>query len=151
MVQWRMLWAGKRSLRTNLGSAKFHEDMGFVSLGHWWIPSAWLIFTAQLNIWEWTALSLRVIIFCLLTCLSPVSPPGGSSMGEGPLSVYFTSVLYPNGQQGPWHHEDTNTYLPNEVMDKLIVWSPASFRESWFSHGKRGMDRSWQFLNSKYK
>lgn len=143
-------WWG--SLGTSFSSAEFHEDMGFISPGHWCIPSAWLVFTAQLNIWEWIVLSLWVIIFWVYWFVYHMSlPPGGSSMGEGPLSISPLSVLYPRALQSPWHardaqyifgkwiNEHTNCVKPSQAI-YFSSGSPGFLTEN---EGWTGVDSSW--------
>lgn len=95
-------------------------------------------------------LSVDLFIICLPTRWQL---HGG---GGGERSCLSLSLLYrtPVASSVPGTGKILNTYLANELMNKLIAWSPAKpilLWELWFSHGKWGMDRSRQFLNGKYK
>lgn len=119
------LWAGRRSLHTNLGSAKFHIGYGPRLPGslvdsqcqaHIHCP----IKNSGMN----TTFTTSNYFLSLLTCLSTVSPPGGSSkVVVGERSCLSLSLLYrtPVASSVPGTGKILNTYLANELMNKLIA------------------------------
>lgn len=146
------LWAGRRSVPTDLSSAKFHIGYGPHLPGALVDPQCQAhmhcpIKNSGMNSTFTTSnyfLSADLFIICLPTRWQ--LPGGGWCLS---LSLLHRT---PVASSVPGTGKILNTYLANELMNKLIVWSsakPILLWELWFSHGKWGMDRSRQFLNGK--